>query len=179
MKEKENLKELFFNYSTKHWHFEELIKKSRLSRAQTNEWLKKLIKDKIIKKVKKKGKMPYYLSNYKSTRFNTQKKIYALRKFEKTGLLEHLASLKKSKTVTIFGSFARSDWHNESDIDLFIYGNADDFEQSYYEKILGREIQLFNYKDKKGLKKLRPEVLSNIVAGIHIKGGIIPFKVII
>lgn len=177
MKEKENIKELFFNFSTKHWHFEDIRKESGLSRAQTNEWIKKLVKEGLIKKVKKKGKMPYYIANYKSTKFNTQKRIYALRKFEKTGFLEHLTSLKKAKTVTIFGSFARSDWHNESDIDLFIYGNTDDFEQSYYEKMLDREIQVFNYKNKKGLKGLRPEVLSNIASGIHIKGGIKPFKI--
>ena len=177
MEEKENIKELFFNYSTRHWHFEELLKESGLSRAQTNEWLKRLIKQRLIKKVKKIGKMPYYIANHKSVKFNTLKKIYALRKFEKTGFLEHLSSLKKAKTVTLFGSFARSDWHNESDIDLFIYGSASDFKKGYYETKLNREIQLFNYNNKKELKRLRPEVLSNIASGIHIKGGIDPFKI--
>ena len=177
MEKKENIKGLFFNYSTKHWHFEELIKRSGLSRAQTNQWLKRLTKERLIKKIKTKGKMPCYIANYENIKFNTEKKLYALTQFEKTGFLAHLSSLKKAKTVILFGSFARSDWHNESDIDLFIYGNADNFKKGSYETKLKREIQLFNYEDKKELKRLEPAVIPNIIIGLHIKGGIEPFTV--
>lgn len=179
MERKENIKELFFNYSTKHWHFEDIVKEAGLSRAQTNSWLKRLTKEKLIKKVKFKKKMSYYISNYDKDKFKIQKRLSALKQFEKTGFLEHLSSLKKAKTVIIFGSFARSDWHNESDIDLFIYGKADDFEKGYFERKLKREIQVFQYEDKKSLKRLEPAVISNIIAGLHIKEGIKPFEIVL
>lgn len=177
MERKENIKELFFNYATKQWHFEELVKKSGLSRAQTNKWLQRLLKEKLIKKVKEKNKMPYYIAQYNNPAFQTQKKIYALFQFEKTGFLEHLSTLKDAKTVIIFGSFARADWHNESDIDLFIYGKADEFKKGLFEKKLKREIQVFQYENRAMLKRLEPSVIPNILAGIHVKGTIEPFEV--
>ena len=176
MERKENLKGLFFNYTTKHWHFEELLKKSGLSRAQTNEWLQRLQEEKLIQKVKIKGKMPYYLANYENPSFHVQKKMYGLVQFRKAGFLEHLSTLKKAKTVIIFGSFARADWHDQSDIDLFIFGNAGDFEKAHFEKKLKREIQVFHYEKSEALKRLEPSVIPNILAGIHIKGTIEPFE---
>lgn len=177
MRPKENIKELFFNHPTKRWHFDALVKQAGLSRTRTNEWLKKLTREKLIKKIKPKGKMPYYVANYSNIKFKTEKKLYAFQQFEKTGFLAHLSSLRKVKTVIIFGSFARSDWYHESDIDLFIYGDADDFEKGYYEKKLQREIQVFHYKNKKSLKRLEPAVIPKIMAGLHVKGDIEPFRV--
>ncbi len=176
MRQKENIKELFFNYSTKHWHFDDLVKKSGLSRTSTNKWLKKLTKEELIKKFRPKGKMPYYIANYTNVKFKMEKRLYAFQQFEKTGFLEHLSSLPKAKTVIIFGSFARADWDYESDIDLFIYGNADEFEQGKFERIFKREIQLFEYEDPQKLKRIE-NVIPNILAGIHVKGKIEPFTV--
>jgi predicted nucleotidyltransferase len=177
MKEKHNIKELFFNYSTKHWHFDELVNQSELSRTSTNKWIKRLLKEKIITKFKPKGKMPYYISNYKETNFKMEKRLFAFEKFKSTGFLQHLSSLEAS-TVIIFGSFARSDWDYESDIDLFIYGESENFQQGKFEKVLKREIQLFEYNTPKKLKKIE-NIIPNILSGIHVKGKIEPFKVII
>jgi predicted nucleotidyltransferase len=177
MQRNEYIKELFFNYSTKHWHFEELVNQSKLSRAQTNEWIQRLLKERLIKRVKKRNKMPYYIAEYNTPSFHIQKKTYALLQFEKTGFLEHLSTLKDAKTVIIFGSFSRADWHNESDIDLFIYGKAQDFEKGLFEKRLKREIQVFQYETPAMLKRLEPSVIPNILAGIHVKGTIEPFEV--
>jgi len=176
MQEKDDIKALFFNESTKHWHFEDLVTKSGLSRGQSNAWIKRLQKEKCIFKIKKKGKMPYYISNYNNPEFKIKKKLFALQQFKQSGFLAHLSSLK-AETVILFGSFARSDWNSESDIDLFIYGNADDFNKGFYEKKLKREIQVFNYQDKKALKRLEPAVLNNIAKGMYIKISKEPFEV--
>ncbi len=176
MEKKEDLKELFFNYSTKQWHFEELVNTSGLTRTNTNLWLKRLMKESLITRIKPRGKMPYYLSKYSDAKFKVQKKVFALQQFEKTGFLEHLSSLP-AKTVIIFGSFSRADWHNESDIDLFIYGPADNFEKGHYEKVFHREIQVFHYEHEKDIKRLEPAVLPRIMAGIHVKGQGEPFQV--
>ncbi|MBU0457510.1 MAG: nucleotidyltransferase domain-containing protein [Nanoarchaeota archaeon] len=172
MKNKKTIKELFFDYPTKQWHFEQLLKEAGLSRAQTNAWIKKIMKDNLIKRVKPKSKMPYYIAKYDSPEYISAKKLFALEKFHSSGFLSHLLSLQQAEAIIIFGSIIRGDWHKESDIDLFVYGNADDLELGKYWIKLGREIQFFGCKDKKELKKYNPALLKNILKGYTIKGSI-------
>ncbi|MDI6738417.1 MAG: nucleotidyltransferase domain-containing protein [Nanoarchaeota archaeon] len=172
MERKENVKCLFFNNSTKQWHFDEIVKQSKLGRAQANAWIKLLSKEEMIKRIKPKDKMPYYVANWENSSFKAQKRVYALERLEKSGFLAHLISLEKAKTVVIFGSMARWDWYDKSDIDLFIYGNDDDLEQGKYEIKLNREIQVFSAKDKEELKKLPAGLLKSIATGYFVKGGL-------
>ena len=171
-KMKRSVKELFFDYPTRQWHFEQLLKESGLSRAQTNAWLKKLLKEGLVKRVKPRGKMPYHIAKYDSAGYINAKKIFALQKFHSSGFFDHLYSLKNAKAVIIFGSMIRGDWYNESDIDIFVYGNADDLELGKYWLKLGREIQFFGCKDSKELKKYSPALLRNIINGYSVKGSI-------
>lgn len=164
--------ELFFNYATKHWHFESVLKESNVSRQQTSKWLNRLIKEKIIKKVKLKGKMPYYIGDWDSPSYHNKKKLYAMSKFYETGFLDHLSTLQKADVVVIFGSFARSDWHKDSDIDLFIYGSADEFEISKFEEKLKRDIQVFEFKSLKKLKENAENLIPPISRGMVIKGNL-------
>ena len=167
----ENVLELFFN-SPKHWHFEELLEKSGLSRGRLNSWLHKFLKENIIVRVKEKGKMPYYTSNFGQPAYTNKKRLYALNTFYKTGFLNHLQSLTHAKTIIIFGSMARSDWYKESDIDIFIYGDDDALEQGTYERKLHREIQIFTAKTKSDLKKYDHGLLTNIANGYIVKGNL-------
>lgn len=164
--------ELFFNNPTREWHFEEVIDKAGVSRSKAAGWLKVLAHDKIIKKVKEKGKMPYYISNHESYAYRNRKKLFALEKLNESGLLEHLSSLKKTKAVILFGSFARSDWNEKSDIDVFIYGEPDGLKIAEYESKLHRDIQLFICKTKNELKKLGEGLIRNIIKGNIIQGDI-------
>lgn len=171
MKSKENeILELFFN-SSGHWHFEEILKKVKIGRPQLTRWLKIFQKEGLIKRVKKKGKMSYYVHDFHNPKFDIRKKLYAKQKLASSGLLDHLASLEKAKVVILFGSFSRSDWYKDSDIDLFIYGSDDNFEQGKYELKLKREIQVHTAKDKKELKKI-DKMLPYIIAGDFIKGSL-------
>jgi predicted nucleotidyltransferase len=172
MKKANNLLEIFFNYPTKHWHFEEILKRAIISRPQATAWLKKFIKEDIILKIKQKRKMPYYIANYQDTQYQIKKRLYALDHFEKTGFLQHLTRLSKANNIILFGSFSRWDWHNESDIDIFVYGNIDGFDMNYYRKKLQREIQLFICEDKEQLQNYNPALLRNIIEGYPIKGDL-------
>ena len=74
--------------------------------------------------------------------------------------------------VILFGSFSRSDWYDSSDIDLFIYGDAEGLKIAPYELKLGREIQLFSCENKAELNKMGPALLKNIIKGELIKGDL-------
>lgn len=162
--------ELFFN-SSKHWHFEEILKKVKIGRPQLTRWLKIFQKEGMIKRIKKKGKMPYYVHDFHNSKFDIRKNLYAKQILVSSGLFDHLASLENAKVVVLFGSFSRSDWYKDSDVDIFIYGKDDAFEQGKYELKLKREIQVHMAKDKKDLKRI-DKMLPYIVSGYFIKGSI-------
>lgn len=170
------IKGLFFNESLRRWHFEDIRKETNISRERVNFFLKKLIKEKFILRIKPRGKMPYYIANTDFYHFRSEKRIHGLKMLEP--LFEHINSLKNIKTAILFGSFARGDWNKSSDIDLFIYGDVEDFEKGLLETKLKREIQLFNFKDSKRIKEeLDERLIPNILKGFNIKESISPFEV--
>ncbi|MFH1211874.1 MAG: nucleotidyltransferase domain-containing protein [Candidatus Woesearchaeota archaeon] len=168
-KEKEIL-ELIFN-STKQWHFTELLEAVKIGRPQLARWLALLEKEKIIKRIKRKGKMPYYVHNFEAPEFKIRKKMHAYEKLYKSGLLGHLASLKGAKTVILFGSFSREDWYADSDIDLFIYGSDSGLKKAFFESKLGRAIQVHSAKNNKDIQKIS-KLLPYIISGNFIKGSV-------
>ena len=172
MKANELIKELFFNHPTRRWHFEELLRTSGLSRAQTNEWIKKLKKEELIKRIKPRGKMPYYVANYQHPHYKNSKRIYGLATLHSSGLLNYLTSLEKVQTVVLFGSFSGWDWYDGSDIDIFIYGDIQNVFVGKFEGKLKRENQVFTGKNKGDLKKFGAPLLKNIIKCITLKGNI-------
>ena len=122
--------------------------------------------------------MPYYVANKQNEDFNQEKRLFGIELLRKNGLYREINSIKEIKSAILFGSFSRGDWNKESDVDLFIFGDATKFDKGKIEHKLRREIQLFNYKDIKILKKeLDQKVITNIVKGFNIKGELEPFKV--
>ncbi len=173
MKSKEDrVISLFFDNPTREWHFQEIVNETKIARSKADKWLKYFIKAGMIKREKKKGEMPYYISRYDFPEYKNRKRIFALNKMHESGFLNHLLSLKKVKTVIIFGSFSRSDWYRESDIDVFVYGNPEGLKIADYESRLKRDIQLFLCKNKKDLLKFSNALIKNIIKGDIIKGDI-------
>lgn len=173
----EKIKALFFNETLKRWHFEEIVTETEMSRERVNHFLRELLKENFIKRIKPRGKMPYYTSNLAFPKFRNEKRLYGLSIIEKSGLFEHLSRLKNVKTAILFGSYARGDWSKSSDIDIFIYGDDKDFAEAKFERRLKREIQVFSYKDPKKIKELDPKIIPNIIKGFYLKESLEPFKV--
>lgn len=168
----EKVLELFFENPAREWHFEEIVSEAKIARSKTDRWLKKFVKEGLIRRIKKRGKMPHYISNYDSPEYKNQKKIFALEKIHRSGLLNHLSSLEKAKTVILFGSFSRSDWYKDSDIDVFIYGDPEGLKIVDYELKLHKDIQLFICQNKEELSKLGEGLIRNIIKGNLIKGDL-------
>ncbi len=174
----ERIKKLFFEETLKHWHFNEIVRQSGLSRERVNHYLNELLKIRFLRYVKPINRMPYYTANRESDMFRFKKKIYGLNMLYETGLFEHISSMQSIKTAIIFGSFSRGDFGKSSDVDLFIFGNADSFEMAKFEELVKRDIHLVAYDDVKLLKKeLDPTLIPNIIKGFNIKGDLEPFEV--
>ncbi len=173
----EAILKLFFENPTREWHFEEILGEAGVARSKADRWLKKFTREGLVKKVKEKGKMPYYISNYDSPAYQNRKKLFALNMLYESGFLNQLSALKKAKTVIIFGSFSRSDWYEGSDIDLFIYGDPEGLSVAKYELKLHRDIQLFVCHSTGDLKKFGTGFIRNIIKGNLVKGDLDFLKV--
>ena len=161
---------LFFNEPSKQWHFEEIVRVSKLSRGKVNKWLTKCVKERIIRHISPRGEMPYFQGWFESPAYRNRKRLYASSKLYESGFLNHLASLPKAKTIIIFGSFTRADWYSGSDIDVFIYGSDDGLNEISYRSVLHRNIQVFVATSTDDLKQMGPGLLRNIIEGIIVKG---------
>jgi len=173
MESKENkMLDLFFDYPSKHWHFEDILKSAKIARSKANRWLDQFCREGIIKRIKERYKMPYYISNYESPMYQNKKRIFGLQKLYESGLLNHLSSLGRAKAIILFGSFSSWDWYKDSDIDIFIYGDPEGLKIAQYEMKLHHDIQLFICKDNKDINKLGAGLIKNIIKGDIIKGDI-------
>jgi predicted nucleotidyltransferase len=170
-KEDHLLRLILENSPLRQWHFEEIVKQSKLTRSVANKWLKKYCKQGLLKRIKEKNRFPYFTAGSNNQAYQSRKRIYALEQLEQSGLISHLASLPKAKVVILFGSFSNHDWQKDSDIDLFIYGSDKEFEQGKYELKLKREIQVHKANNEKELKKI-DKLLPYIISGDFIKGSI-------
>jgi len=172
MKKEKNILQLFFNEPTKHWHFEEILDAARISRPQAVLWLKKGVREKIIKRIKPRRRQSYYCAYYQNAKYQIKKRLFALEMLENVGFLSHLNALPNVKTVILFGSLNRWDWHSNSDIDVFIYGDPAGLELYKYRIVLHREIEMFICIDEKELYEFNPALLHNVAEGYIIKGNL-------
>ena len=173
----ERVLDLFMNEPTKHWHFSDVVKTSGVSENIAGKWLRRFQKNKIIKRVKTEGKMPYFQGNWEQDNYRNRKKMYALQKLYETGLIPKLQSLKKAKTIIIFGSFVRSDWITNSDVDVFIYGDSGDMPTDTMWQGLGfqgksRIVQVHAFNTRKEMEDVRSGLLKNVLRGYVVKGDL-------
>lgn len=171
-KEENILRIILENSPLTEWHFEQITKEAKVTKAVCNKWLKKYVSSGLLKRVKQKGKFPHYSAGINNPIYQSMKKIYSLEKLHNSGLIAKLLSLKSAKTIILFGSMAKGDWHKESDIDLFIIGKIDDFDKNKYETKLQRHIDMWVYETINDLKKIRSGLVQNVTNGYVIKGQI-------
>jgi len=167
----ENILLLFFEQPTRHWHFKDIKAKVPIADNKISRWLKIFRAQNLITRVKPKKRMPYYISNCEDPNYQNKKRIFALKKLYETGFLNHLSALKKAKTVIIFGSFVRWDWHKDSDIDLFIYGDPEGLDAAKYWPKLHKQVQTHAFQNLKQIKKIRSGLLKNVLKGYLVKGS--------
>jgi predicted nucleotidyltransferase len=174
-KEENVLKCILENSPLREWHFEEIVRTAKVTRAVANKWLKKYVDKGLLNHVREKRKFPYFTVGKNNQFYHSLKRVYALNELHKCGLIPKLLSLKDAKTVIIFGSIARGDWYEDSDIDIFIFGNPTDFNRQIYEERLHRSIELHTFHTKKDIEKVKSGLIENVVNGYIVKGRIQDF----
>ena len=174
-KEENVLKLILENSPLKEWHFEEIVREAKVTRAVANKWLKKYVSEGILKYIREKGKFPYYTAGTNNPVYHSLKRVYALQQLHKSGLIPKLLSLKTAKAVILFGSIVKGDWYRDSDIDIFIFGYVSDFDKNIYERKLHKHIELHVFQNRKEIEEVKTGLIKNIMNGYIIKGQIQDF----
>ena len=167
---------IFFREPIKKHYLMEISKKSKLAHTSIKRYLLLLKKDSIIKEsVEKKGnkRYPLYQANFDNIEYKFYKKIYNLCQLKNSGLISFLKKKLMPNVIVLFGSYAKGEDTDESDIDIFVECQQEKIILSKFEKYLGRYIQLhFKRKFQDYPKELR----NNIINGIILNGYLEAFK---
>jgi len=140
---------VFFAEPTKIHYIKSISKKIRLAPTSVKNHLKTLLNNGFL--LKKKSEIyEGYKANRENSEFIFYKKIYNLTILHESGLEKEL---KKNypKAIILFGSYAKGEDIETSDIDIFIYSKAKKIELKKFEDVLKRKIHLIfaNESDKK------------------------------
>lgn len=174
-KEEQILNLILENSPLKHWHFEEFVKQTDMTRAAINKWLGRYQKEGLMKRIKEKGRFPYFTCGESNIIYKTKKRLYGISKLYTSGLIRNLMEQEKIKTAIVFGSIAKGDWYKSSDIDIFIYGDSGGIDKHKFELILKRDIELHVFSSKKEIQMVKTGLIQNIINGYIIKGLIQDF----
>ncbi len=162
--------QVFFNEPTKEHYLMEISRKSNLSHTSVKKHLKTL-KDKeiITEEERERGKRTYklYKSNTDNLKYKNTKKIDLINRLSNNRLIKHLEDLYQPDCIVLFGSAARGEDTEESDIDLFLQAKGKKKSLRDFEEKLNREIQLHLSPKPKNYPK---ELKNNIANGTVLHG---------
>jgi len=160
---KYKLLKVFLNNSTDSFRLRELSRLSKISPASVITYLKEFIKKGLIKQYEKRG-ISFYQAERDSEKFTLYEKISILYELNSSGIVEFLWDKLSPHAIILYGSFARGQAIEDSDIDLFIVGKEKKVNLENFERLLGKKIHLmFEEQPKKIPEKLKINLINGIV----------------
>lgn len=171
---KQRIKEYFFQNPTDKLRVRHIERKLNLPLPSVIRYTKELEDEEILKKSEI-AKVKYYTSNRSSEKFLIEKKLFNIKEIFDSGLIKYLKREYSNPLIIVFGSYSKGEDIENSDIDLYIETpKKHKFNLNKFEKILKRNIQIFNHKD---IKEIHNKNLSNnIINGITLNGFLEVFK---
>ena len=162
---------IFLDSPIENFRLREIARLSGISPPSVMNYLAEFIKERLIDK-NIKNKIPIYTAIRDNLIFILYKKLSIIFELNNSGLVEYLWEKLSPETIILYGSFAKGESVENSDIDLFILGEERSLDLKKFEKKLNKNIHLFF---KKSFKELAPEIRNNILNGIILKGYIKAF----
>ena len=157
---------IFLDSPTDSFRLREISRLAKISPPSVMIYLKKFEHNGLIKKQIKRD-VPFYSALRDNSAFILYKKISALFELNTSGLVDYLWEKTSPEAIVLYGSHARGESIEDSDIDIFILGKEKPVKLDDFEKMLGRKIHiLFN----QALKNVSKELRNNILNGMILKG---------
>ncbi|MBS3099089.1 nucleotidyltransferase domain-containing protein [Candidatus Pacearchaeota archaeon] len=171
---KQTIIEYFFINPTAKLRVREMERILRLPLPSIIRYCGELEKEKILSTVKT-GSVIFYTANRASEEYLLEKKLFNIKRMYKSGTVEYIRRELSNPTIVLFGSYAKGEDTEESDIDLYLETPSKkeaNFEK--FEKILKRKIQIFRHKNLKDIQN--PHLANNIINGVLLNGFVEVFK---
>ncbi|MBR9692674.1 nucleotidyltransferase domain-containing protein [Candidatus Woesearchaeota archaeon] len=162
---KRTLAAFFLRKPTAKLRVRELERTLKLPLPSVIRYCKELEEEKILTTVKM-GNVVFYTADRTSENYLLEKKLFNLRQLYESGLVAYLKQELNNPPIIVFGSYAKGEDIEESDIDLYVESSSK-INLETFEKRLERPIQLF-----RNLKKLPPHLANNIMNGITLNNEV-------
>ena len=119
--------------------------------------------------------MVFYAADRTSEIYLLEKKLFNIKQIHLSGMVEHIKETLNNPAIVLFGSYAKGEDTESSDIDLYIEtASKKSINLEKFEKPLQRKIQIFRYD--KIAKIQNKHLANNIINGITLGNYIEVFK---
>ncbi len=158
--------DIFMEHPARAFHMREISRITGIPKTSVGYSLSRLIKTGLVAK-EKKDVFASYRANAQDKRYRFSKKLHSLTKIFDSGLVQHIEEILAPSSIFLFGSFAKAEYSQESDIDIFVQCARKDIDLKAYEKKLGHNISLFfePYPER-----LSSQIFNNIINGVKLSG---------
>ncbi|MBS3111910.1 nucleotidyltransferase domain-containing protein [Candidatus Woesearchaeota archaeon] len=170
---KQTIKEYFFINPTAKLRVREIERTLKLPLPSVIRYCKELEQENILT-INKAGNVNFYTASRSETYF-LEKKLFNIKQVYESGLINYLKIELSNPAIVLFGSFAKGEDTENSDIDLYIETpSKKQLNLEKFKKFLKREIQIFQYKSLNEISN--PHLANNIINGITLNNYIEVFK---
>jgi predicted nucleotidyltransferase len=160
------LLKIFLDNPTESFRLRELSRLSKISPVSVINYLKEFEEEELIKSYKKR-EIPFYIAERDNEKFILYKKISIIYELNECSLVDFLWDKLSPDAIILYGSHAKGEAIETSDIDIFIIGKEKKLDLEEFEKKLNKKIHLMFDKDIKHMPK---ELKNNLINGIVLKG---------
>ena len=157
---------VFLDSPTEPHRLREIARECGLAPLSVKNYLEQLQNENLITKTVKNNN-PTYKAQRDGERFKLYKRLSILYELHESGLVDYLWKKLSPEAIILFGSHAKGEGVEDSDIDLAVIGVIQTAEVSRFEKLLDSRVHIVSYKS---LTDTTAELRSNILNGIILKG---------
>lgn len=171
---KDKIKEYFFVNPTAKLRVRQIERELKLPLPSVIRYAKELEKEEILKN-ERIAEIVLFSADRTSKAFLLEKRLFNIKSIYLSGLIEYLVNEYSGPLILIFGSYAKGEDIENSDIDLYVQTSSKkDMNLEKFEKILKRKIQIFIYPNIN--KVNNPHLSNNIINGITLNNFLEVFK---
>ncbi len=167
--------EYFFSHPYEEIYLRELARRTGMNIFSTKQAVDELVKNNLLIETRR-GNMRYVKANMNSLFFRHLKIAFSIRRIEESNLISYLEeNIPALNSVVLFGSMARGEDDENSDIDLLIIGQKKKIDLSRFEEMLGKEIKAIIMKWAEWREKARNDkafYIEVITKGIVLYGEV-------
>lgn len=169
----DRIKEYFFVNPTAKLRVRQIEREIKVPLPSAIRYAKELEKQGILKSTIIAG-VKLYSADRTSKTFLIEKKLFNIKSLYGSGLVNFIIKECNNATIVVFGSYARGEDVEDSDIDLYIETSQKQIDLKRFENELKRKIQIFIYKKIGSIEN--KELANNILNGITLNGYVEVFR---